>query len=87
MEVAKQQVRELGKFQVMTATVKGQETFCQNVADQSTDSLDEAQLLDSTRYQIDLLPAPQKSTVPEGLVSLLVLPSSPVSAGRLPALS
>ncbi|XP_068879740.1 nuclear mitotic apparatus protein 1 isoform X2 [Aphelocoma coerulescens] len=49
VEVAKQQVRELGKFQVMTATVKGQETFCQNVADQSTDSLDEAQLLDSTR--------------------------------------
>ncbi|XP_066065275.1 nuclear mitotic apparatus protein 1 isoform X2 [Chamaea fasciata] len=41
--------QELSKFQVMTATVKGQETSCQSMADQSTDSLDEAQLLSSTR--------------------------------------
>ncbi|XP_063249734.1 nuclear mitotic apparatus protein 1 isoform X2 [Prinia subflava] len=47
-EVAKRQVQELSKFQVI-ATVKGQETSCQSVADQSTDSLDEAQLLNSTR--------------------------------------
>lgn len=80
MEVAKRQVQELSKFQVMT--VKGQETFCESITDQSIDSLDEAQLLDSTRYQINLLPAPQKSTVPDGLVSLVVLPLSPVSAGR-----
>lgn len=84
VEVAKRQVQELSK---MTATVKGQGTSCQSVADQSTDSLDEAELLSSPRYQINLLPAPQKSTVPAGLVSLLVLPSSFVSAGRLPALS
>ncbi|XP_039909543.1 nuclear mitotic apparatus protein 1 isoform X1 [Hirundo rustica] len=49
VEVAKRQVQELSKFQVMTTTVKGQESSCQSVADQSTDSLDEAQLLNSTR--------------------------------------
>ncbi|KAF4800742.1 nuclear mitotic apparatus protein 1 [Turdus rufiventris] len=49
VEVAKRQVQELSKFQVMTATAKGQETSCQSVADQSTDSLEEAQLLSSTR--------------------------------------
>ncbi|XP_059729786.1 nuclear mitotic apparatus protein 1 isoform X3 [Haemorhous mexicanus] len=43
------QVQELSKFQGKTATVKGHETSFENVADQSTDSLDEAQLLNSTR--------------------------------------
>lgn len=87
VEVAKRQVQELSKFQVMTATAKGQETSCQSVADQSTDSLEEAQLLSSTRYQINLLPASQRCTVPDDLVSLLVLLLCPVSTGRLPALS
>ncbi|XP_066196719.1 nuclear mitotic apparatus protein 1 isoform X1 [Sylvia atricapilla] len=49
VEVAKRQVQELSKFQMMTPTVKGQETSCQSMADQSTDSLDESQLLNSTR--------------------------------------
>ncbi|CAN8194920.1 unnamed protein product [Coccothraustes coccothraustes] len=43
------QVQELSKFQGKTATVKGHETSFESVADQSTDSLDEAQLLNSTR--------------------------------------
>ncbi|XP_064266855.1 nuclear mitotic apparatus protein 1 isoform X3 [Passer domesticus] len=41
------QVQELSKM--TTATVKGHETSNQSVANQSTDSLDEAQLLNSTR--------------------------------------
>ncbi|XP_071421433.1 nuclear mitotic apparatus protein 1 [Pithys albifrons albifrons] len=47
VEFAEQQLRELSKFQVMTATPKDQETCHQNLADQSTDSLDEP--LNSTR--------------------------------------
>ncbi|KAM7065619.1 nuclear mitotic apparatus protein 1 isoform 5-T6 [Acridotheres tristis] len=65
VEVAKRQVQELSKFQVMTATAKGQETSCQSVADQSTDSLDEAQLLNSTRKvtssQLDVSVVPSDS--------------------------
>ncbi|XP_037988101.1 nuclear mitotic apparatus protein 1 isoform X3 [Motacilla alba alba] len=49
VEAAKRQVQELSKFQVKTATVKGHETSSESVVDQSTDSLDEAQLLNSTR--------------------------------------
>uniref|UniRef100_A0A8C4UX09 Nuclear mitotic apparatus protein 1 n=1 Tax=Falco tinnunculus TaxID=100819 RepID=A0A8C4UX09_FALTI len=40
VELANQQLQELGKFQGATDTLKGQETFCQNPADLSTDSLD-----------------------------------------------
>uniref|UniRef100_U3JUX1 Nuclear mitotic apparatus protein 1 n=1 Tax=Ficedula albicollis TaxID=59894 RepID=U3JUX1_FICAL len=65
VEVAKRQVQELSKFQVMTATAKEQETSCQSVADQSTDSLDEAQLLSSTRKatssQLDISAVPSDS--------------------------
>ncbi|XP_037233786.1 nuclear mitotic apparatus protein 1-like isoform X1 [Falco rusticolus] len=55
VELANQQLQELGKFQGAADTLKGQETFCQNPADLSTDSLDlgvgEAQPLNTTRYQ------------------------------------
>uniref|UniRef100_A0A8C0ZFU4 Nuclear mitotic apparatus protein 1-like n=1 Tax=Cyanistes caeruleus TaxID=156563 RepID=A0A8C0ZFU4_CYACU len=65
VEAAKQQVQELSKFQVMTTTVKGQESSCQSVANQSTDSLDEAQLLSSTRKatssQLDFSALPSDS--------------------------
>ncbi|XP_053824683.1 nuclear mitotic apparatus protein 1 isoform X2 [Vidua chalybeata] len=63
------QVQELSKFQVMTATVKGQETSCQSVADQSTDSLDEAQLLNSTRkatssqLEVSVLPSESEESL------------------------
>ncbi|XP_064581937.1 nuclear mitotic apparatus protein 1 isoform X2 [Zonotrichia leucophrys gambelii] len=43
------QVQELSKFQGKTATVKGHEASFESVADQSTDSLDEAQQLSSSR--------------------------------------
>ncbi|XP_050836370.1 nuclear mitotic apparatus protein 1 isoform X2 [Serinus canaria] len=43
------QVQELSKFQGKTATVKGHETSFESVADQSTDSLDDSQLLSSSR--------------------------------------
>ncbi|XP_057901738.1 nuclear mitotic apparatus protein 1 isoform X2 [Melospiza georgiana] len=43
------QVEELSKFQGKTATVKGHEASFESVADQSTDSLDEAQQLSSSR--------------------------------------
>ncbi|XP_067161437.1 nuclear mitotic apparatus protein 1 isoform X2 [Apteryx mantelli] len=53
VEFADRQLRELGKFQVATDTLKGRETFRQNPADLSTDSLelsiDETQPLNSTR--------------------------------------
>ncbi|XP_029898144.1 nuclear mitotic apparatus protein 1 isoform X2 [Aquila chrysaetos chrysaetos] len=53
VEFADRQLRELGKFQVATDTLKGRETFRQNPADLSADSLDlsldEAQPLNSTR--------------------------------------
>ncbi|XP_037231597.1 nuclear mitotic apparatus protein 1 isoform X2 [Falco rusticolus] len=53
VELANQQLQELGKFQGAADTLKGQETFCQNPADLSTDSLDlgvgEAQPLNATR--------------------------------------
>ncbi|KAM6286436.1 nuclear mitotic apparatus protein 1 isoform 1-T2 [Spheniscus humboldti] len=53
VEFANRQLRELGKFQVTTDTLKGRETFRQNPADLSADSLDlsldEAQPLNSTR--------------------------------------
>ncbi|XP_074957983.1 nuclear mitotic apparatus protein 1 isoform X1 [Phalacrocorax aristotelis] len=53
VEFANRQLRELGKFQVATDTLKGRETFRQNPADLSADSLDlsldEAQPLNSTR--------------------------------------
>uniref|UniRef100_A0A8C0F185 Nuclear mitotic apparatus protein 1 n=1 Tax=Bubo bubo TaxID=30461 RepID=A0A8C0F185_BUBBB len=53
VEFANRQLRELGKFQVTTDTLKGRETFRQNPSDLSTDSLDlsldEAQPLNSTR--------------------------------------
>ncbi|XP_075598800.1 nuclear mitotic apparatus protein 1 isoform X4 [Balearica regulorum gibbericeps] len=53
VEFANRQLRELGKFQVATDTLKGRETFRQNLADLSADSLDlsldEAQPLNSTR--------------------------------------
>ncbi|XP_068786968.1 nuclear mitotic apparatus protein 1 isoform X2 [Struthio camelus] len=53
VEFADRQLRELGKFQVATDTLKSRETFRQNPADLSTDSLelsiDEAQPLNSTR--------------------------------------
>ncbi|NXX52119.1 NUMA1 protein, partial [Scopus umbretta] len=53
VEFADRQLRELGKFQVAADTLKGRETFRQNPADLSTDSLDlsldEAQPLNSTR--------------------------------------
>ncbi|NWY50875.1 NUMA1 protein, partial [Chionis minor] len=53
VEFANQQLQELGKFQVTTDALKGRETFRQNPADLSTDSLDlsldEAQPLNSTR--------------------------------------
>ncbi|KAM6386249.1 LOW QUALITY PROTEIN: nuclear mitotic apparatus protein 1 [Alca torda] len=53
VEFANQQLRELGKFQVTTDTLKGREPFRQNPADLSADSLDlsldEAQPLNSTR--------------------------------------
>uniref|UniRef100_A0A8D2QIJ2 Nuclear mitotic apparatus protein 1 n=2 Tax=Passerellidae TaxID=1729112 RepID=A0A8D2QIJ2_ZONAL len=42
-------VQELSKFQGKTATVKGHEASFESVADQSTDSLDEAQQLSSSR--------------------------------------
>ncbi|XP_015481726.1 nuclear mitotic apparatus protein 1 isoform X2 [Parus major] len=65
VEAAKQQVQELSKFQVMTTTVKGQESSCQSVANQSTDSLDEEQLLSSTRKatssQLDFSALPSDS--------------------------
>ncbi|XP_050771891.1 nuclear mitotic apparatus protein 1 isoform X2 [Gopherus flavomarginatus] len=40
VEFADRQLRELGKFQVATDTLKSRETFRQNPADVSTDSLD-----------------------------------------------
>ncbi|XP_054374578.1 LOW QUALITY PROTEIN: nuclear mitotic apparatus protein 1-like [Molothrus ater] len=43
------QVQELSKFQEKTATVKGREASFESVADQSTDSLNEAQQLSSPR--------------------------------------
>ncbi|KAM6094143.1 nuclear mitotic apparatus protein 1 isoform 1-T2 [Chlamydotis macqueenii] len=53
VELANRQLRELGKFQVATSTLKGREAFGQNPADLSADSLDlsldEAQPLNSTR--------------------------------------
>ncbi|KAM6140011.1 LOW QUALITY PROTEIN: nuclear mitotic apparatus protein 1 [Pterocles gutturalis] len=53
VEFANRQLRELGKFQVATDPLKGRETFRQNPADLSADSLDlsldEAQPLNSTR--------------------------------------
>ncbi|KGL93576.1 Nuclear mitotic apparatus protein 1, partial [Charadrius vociferus] len=53
VEFANQQLRDLGKFQVATDTLKSRETFRQNPADLSADSLDlsldEAQPLNSTR--------------------------------------
>ncbi|XP_072707120.1 nuclear mitotic apparatus protein 1 isoform X2 [Ciconia boyciana] len=53
VEFANRQLQELGKFQVATDTLKGRETFRQNPADLSADSLDlsldEAQPLNSTR--------------------------------------
>ncbi|NXT34468.1 NUMA1 protein, partial [Pelecanoides urinatrix] len=53
VEFADRQLRELGKFQVATDALKGRETFRQNPADLSADSLDlsldEAQPLNSTR--------------------------------------
>uniref|UniRef100_A0A8C8B1N5 Nuclear mitotic apparatus protein 1 n=1 Tax=Otus sunia TaxID=257818 RepID=A0A8C8B1N5_9STRI len=53
VEFANRQLRELGKFQVTTDTLKGRETFRQNPSDLSTDSLDlsldEAPPLNSTR--------------------------------------
>ncbi|XP_065490931.1 nuclear mitotic apparatus protein 1 isoform X2 [Caloenas nicobarica] len=53
VEFANRQLRDLGKFQVTTDTLKGQETFSQNPADLSADSLDlsldDAQPLNSTR--------------------------------------
>ncbi|NXG39753.1 NUMA1 protein, partial [Dromaius novaehollandiae] len=53
VEFADRQLRELGKFQVATDTLKSRETFRQNPADLSADSLelsiDEAQPLNSTR--------------------------------------
>ncbi|XP_054663506.1 nuclear mitotic apparatus protein 1 isoform X2 [Grus americana] len=53
VEFANRQLQELGKFQAVTDTLKGQETFRQNIADLSADSLDlsldEAQPLNSTR--------------------------------------
>ncbi|KAM9263424.1 nuclear mitotic apparatus protein 1 [Cariama cristata] len=53
VEFADRQLRDLGKFQVATDTLKGQDTFRQKPADLSTDSLDlsldEAQPLNSTR--------------------------------------
>lgn len=55
VEFANRQLRELGKFQVATDALKGRETFHQNPADLSADSLDlsldEAQPLNSTRYR------------------------------------
>ncbi|NWS63703.1 NUMA1 protein, partial [Chunga burmeisteri] len=53
VEFADRQLRDLGKFQVATDTLKGQDTFRQKPADLSADSLDlsldEAQPLNSTR--------------------------------------
>ncbi|XP_050187278.1 nuclear mitotic apparatus protein 1 [Myiozetetes cayanensis] len=49
VEFAEQQLQELSKFQMKTTSLKGLETCHQNLADQSTDSLDEAQPLNSTR--------------------------------------
>ncbi|XP_040439285.1 nuclear mitotic apparatus protein 1-like [Falco naumanni] len=52
VELANQQLQELGKFQGATDTLKGQETFCQNPADLSADSLDLSggeQALNATR--------------------------------------
>ncbi|XP_059679773.1 nuclear mitotic apparatus protein 1 [Gavia stellata] len=53
VEFANRQLRELGKFQVATDALKGRETFRQNPADLSADSLDlsldEVQPLNSTR--------------------------------------
>ncbi|XP_077030561.1 nuclear mitotic apparatus protein 1-like isoform X1 [Agelaius phoeniceus] len=43
------QVQELSKFQEKTATIKGHEASFESVADQSTDSLNEAQQLSSPR--------------------------------------
>ncbi|CAM5074869.1 unnamed protein product [Natator depressus] len=40
VEFADRQLRELGRFQVATDTLKSRETFRQNLADVSTDSLD-----------------------------------------------
>uniref|UniRef100_A0A8C3TWP7 Nuclear mitotic apparatus protein 1 n=1 Tax=Catharus ustulatus TaxID=91951 RepID=A0A8C3TWP7_CATUS len=64
VEVAKRQVKELSKFQVMTATAKGQETSRQSVADQSTDSLEEAELtpkMKATSSQLDISAVPSDS--------------------------
>ncbi|XP_042648345.1 nuclear mitotic apparatus protein 1 isoform X2 [Tyto alba] len=53
VEFANRQLRELGKFQVATDTLKGREPFHQHPSDLSADSLDlsleEAQPLNSTR--------------------------------------
>ncbi|XP_027519294.1 nuclear mitotic apparatus protein 1 isoform X1 [Corapipo altera] len=48
VEIAERQLQELRKFQVKSTSLKDQETCHQNL-DQSTDSLDEAQPLNSTR--------------------------------------
>ncbi|XP_030813467.1 nuclear mitotic apparatus protein 1 isoform X3 [Camarhynchus parvulus] len=59
------QVQELRKFQGKTATVKGHEASFESVADQSTDSLDEAQQLSSPRKatssQLEVSVAPSDS--------------------------
>ncbi|XP_027529470.1 nuclear mitotic apparatus protein 1-like isoform X1 [Neopelma chrysocephalum] len=49
VEIAERQLQELRKFQVKTTSLKDQETCHQNLADQSADSLDEAEPLNSTR--------------------------------------
>ncbi|XP_030146981.4 nuclear mitotic apparatus protein 1 isoform X1 [Taeniopygia guttata] len=82
VEVAKRQVQELSK---MTATVKGQETSCKGVADQSIDSLDEAELLSSPRkatssqLEVSVLPSDSEDSLlsqqlPQRLESLCFTP-------------
>uniref|UniRef100_A0A674GXM2 Nuclear mitotic apparatus protein 1 n=1 Tax=Taeniopygia guttata TaxID=59729 RepID=A0A674GXM2_TAEGU len=76
------QVQELSK---MTATVKGQETSCKGVADQSIDSLDEAELLSSPRkatssqLEVSVLPSDSEDSLlsqqlPQRLESLCFTP-------------
>ncbi|XP_040439165.1 nuclear mitotic apparatus protein 1 isoform X2 [Falco naumanni] len=95
VELANRQLQELGKFQGATDTLKGQETFCQNPADLSADSLDLSggeQALNATRPRLSnwtvlTSPVPPQQLSPQMLLLAPPQGLSPASPPRRPSSS